>query len=241
MIYKKIALAFLMISPALANAQSKKLDKPAPKKVTATPTVSTLQLKTENDSLSYAFGITIAEFLKSQDVHHVNGELLAKAVEQSLQNQPALLTANDANMIIQTLSQKQMMKKSAAEKAAGEKFLADNAKKPNIHVTASGLQYEILKEANGAKPGPDDTVSVHYKGSLLNGFEFDNSYKRGQPLEIPVKGVISGWVEALQMMPVGSKWKLYIPASLGYGDFGAGANIPGGATLIFEVELLGIK
>lgn len=241
MIYRKIALAFLMISPALAIAQSKKLDKPAPKKVTATPKVSTLQLKTENDSLSYAFGITIAEFLKSQDVHHVNGELLAKAVEQSLQNQPALLTANDANMIIQTLSQKQMMKKSAAEKAAGEKFLADNAKKPNIHVTASGLQYEILKDANGAKPGPDDTVSVHYKGSLLNGFEFDNSYKRGQPLEIPVKGVISGWVEALQMMPVGSKWKLYIPASLGYGDFGAGANIPGGATLIFEVELLGIK
>lgn len=239
--YRKFVIALCLLSPALAIAQPKTAVKTTPKKVVAAPTKNTLQLKSENDSLSYAFGITVGEFLKSQDVDHINGELLVSALQQTLKKQPALISANDANMIIQMLSQKQMMKKSAAEKLAGEKFLAENAKRPNVKVTASGLQYEILKEGNGEKPTANDTVSVHYAGTLVNGSEFDNSYKRGQPLEIPVKGVIAGWVEALQLMPVGSKWKLYIPASLGYGDFGAGANIPGGAALIFEVELLSIK
>lgn len=102
------------------------------------------------------------------------------------------------------------------------------------------MQYEIIKQGAGEKPKATDTVKAHYAGSLINGLEFDNSYKRGQPLVIPVSGVIQGWVQALQLMPVGSKWKLFIPSDLGYGDRGAGASIPGGATLIFDIELLEI-
>ena len=123
---------------------------------------------------------------------------------------------------------------------AGEKFLAQNKTKPGVKTTASGLQYEVIKEGTGVKPTAADTVVAHYSGKLLNGTEFDNSYKRGQPLTIPVSGVIKGWTEALQMMSVGSKYKLYIPYQLGYGlnDMGP---IPAGSVLIFEVELLDVK
>ena len=107
--------------------------------------------------------------------------------------------------------------------------------------TASGLQYEILTKGTGPVPASSDTIIAHYRGTLLNGKEFDNSYKRGEPLTIPVTGVIPGWTEALELMPVGSKWKLFIPSDLAYGDYGAGGEIPGGAALIFEIELLSIK
>ena len=133
-----------------------------------------------------------------------------------------------------------MSGKAGAEKEAGKKFLAENKKRPGVIELPNGLQYEILKAGTGEKPKATDTVKAHYAGSLINGQEFDNSYKRGEPLEIPVSGVIQGWVQALQMMPVGSKWKLYIPSDLGYGDRGAGGAIPGGAALIFEIELLEI-
>ena len=133
-----------------------------------------------------------------------------------------------------------MNNKSSAAKEEGKKFLADNKKRPGVIELPSGLQYEIIKQGTGEKPKVGDTVRAHYAGSLINGQEFDNSYKRGQPIEIPVTGVIQGWVQALQLMPVGSKWKLFIPSDLGYGDRGAGGAIPGGATLIFEIELLDI-
>src|SRR5215210_957517 len=118
--------------------------------------------------------------------------------------------------------------------------LEKNKKRPGVIELPDGLQYEILKAGTGEKPKATDTVKAHYAGTLVDGKEFDNSYKRGEPLTIPVGGVIQGWVEALQLMPVGSKWKLFIPSDLGYGDRGAGGAIPGGATLIFEIELLDI-
>ena len=132
-----------------------------------------------------------------------------------------------------------MMAKNNAEKEKGAKFLEENKKKPGIVTLPDGLQYEIITKGTGAIPTAADTVKANYAGALLNGQEFDNSYKRGEPLIIPVSGVIRGWTEALQLMPVGSKWKLYIPSELGYGDRGAGA-IPGGATLEFTIELLDI-
>jgi FKBP-type peptidyl-prolyl cis-trans isomerase FklB len=146
----------------------------------------------------------------------------------------------------------EMKAESEKNKAEGEKFLAENAKKPgvmstNISVngpngpTTAVLQYKILKEGNGPKPKATDTVTTQYRGRLINGKEFDSSYKRGQPAQFAVTGVIKGWTEALQMMPVGSKWELYLPSELAYGDHGAGADIPPGATLIFEIELVGIK
>ena len=133
-----------------------------------------------------------------------------------------------------------MGNKALTEKEAGQKFLAENKKRAGVVELPSGLQYEIIKQGNGPIPKATDTVKAHYAGTLINGQEFDNSYKRGEPIVIPVTGVIQGWVQALQLMPVGSKWKLYIPSDLGYGDRGAGGAIPGGAALIFEIELLDI-
>jgi FKBP-type peptidyl-prolyl cis-trans isomerase len=131
-------------------------------------------------------------------------------------------------------------KEGKANKEEGTKFLTANKSKPGVKVTASGLQYEILKEGKGPKPGASDTVTTHYKGTLINGKVFDSSYDRGEPATFPVNGVIKGWTEALQMMPVGSKWKLFIPSDLAYGPRGAGADIGPDATLVFEVELVSI-
>lgn len=132
--------------------------------------------------------------------------------------------------------------KAGGDKAreSGAKFLADNGKREGVTQTASGLQYEVLTKADGPKPAVTDTVSVHYRGTLLNGTEFDSSYKRGEPATFPLQGVIKGWTEALQLMPVGSKWKLFIPSELAYGERGAGSDIGPNETLVFEVELLGI-
>ncbi|MBS1945641.1 MAG: FKBP-type peptidyl-prolyl cis-trans isomerase, partial [Bacteroidetes bacterium] len=131
-------------------------------------------------------------------------------------------------------------KKAEGNLAEGRAFLAENGKKPGIVTTATGLQYEVLQMGNGPKPTADQTVKVNYRGTLINGKEFDSSYKRGEPAEFPVNAVIPGWTEALQLMPVGSRWKLFIPSDLAYGQHGAGADIPGNSTLIFEVELMDI-
>jgi FKBP-type peptidyl-prolyl cis-trans isomerase FklB len=143
-------------------------------------------------------------------------------------------------MNIQQKLQQFMTQKISAVKEAGIKFLEENKKRPGVITLPDGLQYEILTKGTGPVPKATDTVQANYMGTLINGEEFDNSYKRGQPLTIPVSGVIRGWTEALEMMPVGSKWKLFIPSDLGYGDRGAGGAIPGGSALIFEIELLNI-
>ena len=237
---KKILLAttVLMLSICL-NAQTKKA---APKKTTGSSAPATTSgLKTTNDSLSYAFGISLAQYMKSQGITNINYIMLTKAISQTLKGETPLIDMNTANSLMGRLAENKSKEACASEKERGRLFLEDNKKRPGIKVTASGLQYEIIKEGTGPIPTREDTVSAHYAGSLTNGKEFDNSYKRGEPLTIPVAGVIPGWTEALTMMPVGSKWKLYIPSTIGYGDYGAGQDIPGGATLVFEVELIELK
>lgn len=220
-----------------AVAQAKK---PVVKPV-AKSTAAVKPLKTNSDSVSYAFGISLGEFLKSQGVTAINYSLLNLAITQSIKGQPTYLDVNQANQCIGKIGEAKREKVAKGEKDAGVKFLTENKKRSGVMQTASGLQYEIITKGTGAVPTAADTISAHYRGTLLNGQEFDNSYKRGEPLSIPVGGVIPGWTEALQLMPVGSKWKLFIPADLAYGDYGAGNDIPGGATLIFEIELLSIK
>src|SRR5207253_1751905 len=137
--------------------------------------------------------------------------------------------------------QEKQEKQAQQNSSAGEKFLAENKSKEGVKTTASGLQYKVLKEGNGAQPKSSDTVTVNYRGTLVDGTEFDSSYKRGQPATFPITGVIKGWTEALQLMKVGSKFQLFVPANLAYGDRSPGAQIPAGSTLIFEVELLDAK
>lgn len=228
----------LMLTVSL-HAQTRKSAKTVVRSKTGSGTAGS-SLKTNNDSISYALGIFLSENLKSLGVNKLNFALLNSAVTQSLNKQKTFFDMNQANAILQMASQQKTMKTAAIEKEKGREFLVKNKTRKEIAETPSGLQYEVLVKGTGPVPKREDTVTAHYKGSLLDGKEFDNSYKRGEPLTTPVAGVIPGWTEALTMMPVGSKWKLYIPSSIGYGDGGAGQDIPGGSTLVFEVELLGI-
>ncbi len=230
----KKLLFLLPIMVSVSFAQSKK------------PPVKTANKKTDikvtlsaKDSLSYAMGVQTAEYYKMQGAENINIDMVKKAYEDVYNNKTLLITPEECNTTIQKKLQEFMMNKSNAEKQASAKFLEENKKRPGVVTLPSGLQYEIITKGTGAIPVATDTVKTNYIGTLIDGKEFDNSYKRGEPIEIPVTGVIRGWVEALQLMPVGSKWKLYIPSELGYGDHGAG-TIPGGAALVFTIELLDI-
>lgn len=195
---------------------------------------------TATDSLSYSIGVQVAEYYKTMGVEKLNTAYVAKAFQDVLNNKPLIITEDECTMNIQQKLQQFMTQKISAVKEAGIKFLEENKKRPGVITLPDGLQYEIITKGTGPVPKATDTVQANYMGTLINGEEFDNSYKRGQPLTIPVSGVIRGWTEALEMMPVGSKWKLFIPSDLGYGDRGAGGAIPGGSALIFEIELLNI-
>lgn len=214
------------------EAQTK--PKPAPVK-TVTPV-----LKNANDSASYAIGIFVINFYKSQGVTNINSAMVAKAINDLQSNQKALLNDEQANSAIINYLNSLSREKAKPNIEKGEKFLADNAKKPGIVRTASGLQYEVITQGTGPIPTVTYTVTVHYKGSFIDGMEFESSVRYGQPVSFTVGGVIKGWTEALQMMPVGSKWKLYIPYQLAYGVHG-NQGIPPGSVLIFEIDLLGIK
>lgn len=232
---KNILIPVLLCITLSAAAQTKK-PLPAKKPVaTVTPV-----LKNSTDSLSYAIGLEGASFYKSQGATTLNTALIKKGFDDVFGDKKLLLTSEASNMTIQNKMQEFMSNKASGVKQESQKFLDANKKKPGVITLPSGLQYEIIKEGTGPKPKITDTVKAHYAGSTIDGKEFDNSYKRGEPLEIPVGGVIQGWVEALQLMPVGSKWKLYIPSDIGYGDRGAGDAIPGGAALIFDIELIDI-
>jgi FKBP-type peptidyl-prolyl cis-trans isomerase FklB len=228
----------LMLTMTL-HAQTKK-GKTVSKTKTTTSTSTAVSLKSSTDSVSYAVGISLGQFMKGQGITNLNYSTLNKAIDQTIKGQPTLMNADQANQVMSRLAEAKMKNAAEPEKEKGREFLVKNKARKEVVETPSGLQYEILVKGNGPIPKREDTVTAHYKGALLSGKEFDNSYKRGEPLTIPVAGVIPGWTEALTMMPVGSKWKLYVPSSIGYGDFGAGQDIPGGATLVFEVELLGI-
>ena len=190
----------------------------------------------------YGIGLQIGQQLAGSGME-VEAEAVARGIFDVLNNNPPAIDINEVTKALQELGQRAEAAQAEAFKALeaeNQAFLEENKKAAGVIVTDSGLQYEILTEGNGSKPTAESTVRVHYTGSLIDGTVFDSSVKRGTPAEFPVGGVIKGWTEALQLMPVGSKWRLTIPHNLAYGERGAGASIPPFATLVFEVELLDI-
>jgi len=205
-----------------------------------------LSLESEETKLAYAIGMDIGMSLKTLDTDLDRTALIA-AINDRLDGTETRLTQEESGKIKQAFFIKQAEQKAAEQKAAGEKnkadgvaFLAEHAKKEGVTVTESGLQYMVLTPAEGVKPTVDDTVTVHYKGTLIDGTEFDSSYSRGEPISFPLGGVIRGWQEGVQLMSVGSKYKLVLPSELAYGERGAGQKIGPDAVLVFEVELLAI-
>ncbi|MGA7159658.1 MAG: FKBP-type peptidyl-prolyl cis-trans isomerase [Bacteroidota bacterium] len=224
-----VALALVVLLPACQSTQHK------------------TELKTLQDSVSYSIGMDIGRNLKGQMID-VNADALAQGIKDLNGDGKPMLSdaqARGAMMAFQT----QMMATHADKmKAAGEKnktegaaFLADNKKKEGVITLPSGLQYKVLTAGKGKKPRANDKVTLNYRGTLIDGTEFDDSYKRGEPAVFPVGGIIKGLSEALQLMPVGSKWQIFIPSDIAYGEQGAGAQIAPNAVLIFEIELLGIQ
>jgi FKBP-type peptidyl-prolyl cis-trans isomerase FklB len=215
-------------------------------KKTGTTAKTPYTLKTQREKGSYALGMSIGLGLHKQGVG-VDPAVVARGLRDAMAGGKTLLTEDEMKAALQQLQadvHKEQEAKAhtagAAARKQGEAFLAANKSKPGVVTLPDGLEYKILTAGNGPKPTANDTVTVNYRGTFINGTEFDSSYKRGQPVSFPVGGVIKGWTEALQLMPVGSKWELFIPADLAYGDRGAGADIGPGETLIFEVELLSI-
>lgn len=194
----------------------------------------------ESDKVSYCFGLSIASHLISSGVHTINTEAFVDAIQTVYAGKMPEIQPDEANKILQDYFNKLQNERGKAAKEAGEKFLNENKNKEGVVTLKSGLQYKVLSNGNGATPKSTDTVKCHYEGRLINGQVFDSSIRRGEPAEFPVNGVIAGWVEALQLMPVGSKWQLYIPSDLAYGPHGAGQAIGPNETLIFDIELLDI-
>ena len=225
---------------------------PAKKPATAAKSAAaTPELTTQEQKFSYALGMDIANGLggnlKRQSVE-VDWNLVSQGMKDAAAGGKTRLTQEEAKAVLTEVQnqvrQKQQEKlkaEAAKNKTDGEAFLAENKTKEGVVTLPSGLQYKILTEGTGPKPTATDTVVCNYRGTLISGTEFDSSYKRGEPATFPVGGVIKGWTEALQLMPVGSKWQLFIPSSLAYGERGAGGDIGPSATLIFEVELLSIQ
>jgi FKBP-type peptidyl-prolyl cis-trans isomerase FklB len=201
------------------------------------------QYKTVEELVSYGIGRQMGDQLASNPFEGVSAEAVAQGVIDAL-NGVAMPYSNDEMQAafeeINKRMQAQEAEKHKALAGAGETFLAENAKKAGITVTASGLQYEVITQGTGAIPTATSKVKTHYHGTLIDGTVFDSSVKRGEPIDFPVNGVIAGWTEALQLMPVGSKWRLYVPHNLAYGERGAGASIAPFSTLIFDVELIDI-
>ncbi len=200
-----------------------------------------MELKTELDSVSYGIGVNIGKSLASQGMEALNTDAIAQAMSDVLGGSELKMTEEECMQIVTGYMQAAEAQKSQGVIEEGKKFLEENGKRSSVVTLSSGLQYEIMTEGNGPKPVATDKVKTHYHGTLLNGDVFDSSVDRGEPISFPVNGVIKGWTEALQLMPVGSKWKLFIPYDLAYGERGAGAQIGPFSTLIFEVELIDIE
>jgi FKBP-type peptidyl-prolyl cis-trans isomerase FklB len=201
------------------------------------------QLKDLKDKASYSIGLNIGFTLKRQNLD-LNSDAFMAGFKDATSGKKPLLTEQEVKDTMMAFEKEMQQKQEAAGQksaAEGEKFLAENKTKEGVKTTASGLQYKVLKEGSGAQPKGNDTVTVNYRGTLIDGTEFDSSYKRGEPASFPVGGVIKGWTEALQLMKTGSKYQLFIPANLAYGERGAGRDIAPNSTLIFEVELLDVK
>lgn len=211
-----------------------------PVKPAAKPAQSTPVFKTLEDSAAYAMGMGAASFYKQQGITKINMTLFNAGINDVLNGKAPKFDGEAANMCMNKYITNLYEAKSKPNIETGRAFLAKNKTKPGVTTTASGLQYEVITQGTGIKPTAQDTFVVHYRGTLLDGTEFDASYNRGQPLTMPLNQVIRGWTEGLQLMPAGSKYKFYIPYDLAYGSNDQG-QIPGGSTLIFEVELLEVK
>lgn len=205
-----------------------------------------VELETQVDTFSYVIGMDVGENLLTQKIE-VNSEAFMQGLVDALEEN-SLFSAEEKQQVIMALNQKmqevqmEKMKVEAEEhKKEGSEFLAKNKKEKGVIELPSGLQYKVITEGKGPKPKETDVVTVHYRGKLLDGTVFDASYDRGEPIEFPLNQVIKGWTEGVQLMSVGAKYEFYIPSDLAYGDRGAGETVPGGSTLIFEVELLSFK
>lgn len=192
-------------------------------------------------NLSYSLGMSMATQLMQTGLENLDVEAFVKAFSEIMKNEETTMSLEEASQHIQEYFSAKQNEMLEMNKQKGELFLAENAKKENVVTLPSGLQYEILTEGDGAIPTATDIVNCHYHGTLIDGTVFDSSVQRGQPATFGVTQVIKGWVEALQLMPVGSKWRLFVPSDMAYGKQGAGNDIQPNATLIFEVELLGIQ
>lgn len=244
-----ISGAIILFSATVVVAQTTK-PKAKPTAKPVTKAVSALVMKNLNDSFSYAAGINIAHNMKEQGIENVNGDLMARAINDVFMNKTQALSDEKANACLQTQlavynekKQAASSMKSAAEAAKGKAYLDANKTREGVVTLPDGLQYEIIKAGDpaGIKPTAQDTVVVNYVGKLIDGFEFDSSTKNGGPVTFPVGGVIKGWTEILQMMTKGSHWKVHIPSELAYGERGAGADIAPGAVLVFDIMLEDIK
>lgn len=242
MILRKVTLiiaAVLIAGFSFAQDGKKKCKKKKCKK--GCKTEVSMKLNNEIDSVSYGFGVNIAENLKNQGVDSLNIAALAKGMEDIFKGDTLLMENSEIMPMLKDFMQRMAEAKTQKMMEEGKKFLDENSKKEGITTLPSGLQYEVISSGDGPIPTASDQVTTHYTGYLVDGTVFDSSVKRGQPATFPVGGVIQGWQEALQLMHVGDKWKLYIPYNLAYGAQGHPPTIPPYATLIFDIELLEIK
>lgn len=245
-----VGVGLLLASQACAVKKEEAIV-PKDKSVIKEEAANVSGLKTARERLSYAIGLQFADGLKDSPEEvkeNIDFSVVVQGIEDNFKGKKLLLTQEEARKELMAFAmkmQKEQMQKMEAlakeNKKQGEAFLAENKKKKNVTATKSGLQYIVLCKGEGKKPEATDLVKVHYKGTLIDGTEFDSSYKRGEPVTFPVNGVIPGWTEALQLMNVGSKYQLFIPSNLAYGERGGGRHIGPNAMLIFEVELLSIE
>jgi FKBP-type peptidyl-prolyl cis-trans isomerase FklB len=246
----RITLVALLMCSAFASYAEDAKPSPSPADSASPPST----LKDDKDKISYSLGVDIGRTLQKFQLD-LNEAALSQGIADVLGNKSMAMTDQELQQTLQAFQQKMMQKQQEAmakkqedmkvvaekNKADGKKFLEANAKKTDVKTTASGLQYKVIKEGSGEKPKDTDVVEANYRGTTIDGKEFDSSAKHGNSASFPVNGVIKGWSEALKMMPVGSKWELYVPSDLAYGDEGAGDDIAPGSTLVFEVELLSVK
>jgi len=212
----------------------------------ATASSPSTAVMTQKDKLSYSFGLNIGKNLKQQEVN-ISLDMVVRGIKDALFDIEPLMTQEEITEVLMTHQKERLAKQAEERKQAAEKnlregsqFLQENKGKEGVVTLPSGLQYKVIKPGTGKTPKAEDTVTTHYRGTLIDGTEFDSSYSRGKPATFPVRGVIAGWTEALQLMKEGAKWKLFVPANLAYGESGRGNKIEPNATLIFDIELLSV-